>query len=297
MINEQALKDRLQTISKEKEIHFNACWKQLLLERFLARLSRSSHVDKFIFKGGFLLSFMMKIGRETVDLDFLLTRMNAETEALKGVFQEIASVTSDDGFTFSFESIELLSQPHMAYPGYRTTFKTSFGRMKDKIHVDVGVGDIVEPENKELKLSEYRGKPFFEESVSLLVYPIETICAEKLETVLSKGSRNSRMKDFHDLLLLLRDTSLKSSKKLHGNVKRTFENRGTPLKPIEFDEEGLKALQQLWTAHLRGLGDVAKELNLPEKISAAIDIINSGIDISKMSTTNWQHDNEIGKVR
>lgn len=86
MISEQALKDRLQTIAKEKEIHFNACWKQLLLERFLARLSRSSHVDKFIFKGGFLLSFLMKIGRETVDLDFLLTRMKAETEALQGVF-------------------------------------------------------------------------------------------------------------------------------------------------------------------------------------------------------------------
>jgi len=61
MINEQALKDRLQRIAKEKVIPFNACWKQLLLERFLARLARSPHVDKFIFKGGFLLSYMMKI--------------------------------------------------------------------------------------------------------------------------------------------------------------------------------------------------------------------------------------------
>lgn len=186
---------------------------------------------------------------------------------------------------------------HMAYPGYRTTFKTSFGRMKDKIHVDVGVGDIVEPQNKELKLSEYRGKPFFEESISLLVYPIETIFAERLETVLSKGSRNSRMKDFHDLLLLLRNTSLKNSKKLQGDMQRTFENRGTSLKPIDFDEEGLKALQQLWTAHLRGLGDIAKELDLPEKITTAIDTINSSINISKMSATNWQNDNEIRKVR
>ena len=71
MINEQALKHRLQIIAKEKEILFNACWKQLLLERFLARLSRSSHVNKFIFKGGFLLSYMMKIGRETVVIDVI----------------------------------------------------------------------------------------------------------------------------------------------------------------------------------------------------------------------------------
>lgn len=277
MINEQALKDRLQRIAKEKVIPFNACWKQLLLERFLARLARSSHVDKFIFKGGFLLSYMMKIGRETVDLDFLLTRMNAEVKGLQKVFEEIVSISSNDGFTFTFESIELLSQPHMEYPGYRTIFKSSFAKMKDKIHVDVGVGDIVEPQNREIKLFEYRGKAFFEESISLLVYPIETIFAEKLETVLSKGSRNSRMKDFHDLLLLLRDRDLQSSKILQENVKKTFENRGTILKMIQFDESGLKALQKLWTAHIQGLGDVAMELNLPENIAEAIAVINSGI--------------------
>src|SRR4029078_4900782 len=131
--------------------------------------------------------------------------------------------------------IEILSQPHVEYPGYRTTLKVFFAKMKDKIHVDVGIGDIVEPQNKEIKLFKYRGKPFFEESISLLVYPIETIFAEKLETVLSKGSRNSRMKDFHDLILLLRDTSLKDSKKLHEDVRKTFENRGTALKSLDFD--------------------------------------------------------------
>src|SRR3990167_10060835 len=113
MINEQALKDRLHTIAKEKEIQFNACWKQLLLERFLARLARSSHANKFIFKGGFLLAYMMKIGRETTDLDFLLTRMKTEKEEIQQVLEEIISIRSEDRFTFSFNRIELLSQPHM----------------------------------------------------------------------------------------------------------------------------------------------------------------------------------------
>ncbi len=168
----------------------------------------------------------------------------------------------------------------MEYSGYRTTLKVSFAKMKDKIHVDVGIGDIVEPQHKEIKLFEYRGKPFFEKSISLLVYPMETIFAEKLETILSKGSRNSRMKDFHDLLLLLRDKSLQSSPKLHENVQKTFEHRGTKLKLIQFDEAGHKALQQLWTAHIQGLGDVAKELELPENIKEVIDILNSGISLS-----------------
>ena len=90
MINEQALKDRLHTIAKEKNIHFNACWKQLLLERFLTRLSRSPHANKFIFKGGFLLAYMMKIGRETTDLDFLLTRMKAEKEEIQRVLKKLS---------------------------------------------------------------------------------------------------------------------------------------------------------------------------------------------------------------
>ncbi|CRX38289.1 nucleotidyl transferase AbiEii/AbiGii toxin family protein [Estrella lausannensis] len=278
MINEQALKDRLQIIAKDKEMPFNACWKQLLLERFLARLARSSHVNKFIFKGGFLLSYMMKIGRETVDLDFLLNRMNAESKELQEVFEEIAAMSSNDGFTFSFDSMEVLSQPHMEYPGYRTIIKASFAKMKDKIHVDVGVGDVVEPTNREIRLFEYRGKPFFEESISLLVYPIETIFAEKLETVLSKGSRNSRMKDFHDLLLLLRDKSLHSSETLRASVKKTFDNRGTVLQAIQFDESGHKALQKLWNAHIQGLGDMARELNLPEDMKTVIDAINTSIN-------------------
>ncbi|CAM0117281.1 nucleotidyl transferase AbiEii/AbiGii toxin family protein [Rhabdochlamydiaceae symbiont of Dictyostelium giganteum] len=278
MIQEQALKDRLQTIAREKELPFNSCWKQLLLERFLARLARSSHVNKFIFKGGFLLSYMMKIGRETVDLDFLLTRMHSEARGLQEVFEEIASIPSEDGFMFSFEEIELLSQPHMEYPGYRITFKASFAKMKDKIHVDVGVGDSVEPQNQELKFFEYRGKPLFEESISLSVYPMETIFAEKLETVLSKGSRNSRMKDFHDLFLMLNDKRLTPSKKLHKKIQKTFENRGTVLKSIQFDKAGYKALEQLWTAHLQGLGDIAKELNLPESITVIIERINSSIN-------------------
>jgi len=277
MINEQALKDRLQAIAKEKGIPFNSCWKQLLLERFLTRLEQSSHANKLIFKGGFLLAYMMKIGRETVDLDFLLTRMKAGEGTIEQICREIAEIPLDDGFTFSFASIELLSQPHMDYPGYRVTLNTFFAKMKDKIHIDIGVGDVVEPQHREIKLFQYRGKPFFEDAISLLVYPIETIFAEKLETVLSKGSKNSRMKDYHDLLLLVRSKALLESKKLKEALAKTFENRGTTLSAIQFDAGGLKSLQKLWTAHLHGLGDIAKELALPKDIETVIEEINHRI--------------------
>jgi hypothetical protein len=82
-MNEQALKDRLLLIAKERKIHPNECWKSLLLERFLARLSKSSERKKVIFKGGFLLSYLMDIGRETTDLDFLLNNMNASEKEVE----------------------------------------------------------------------------------------------------------------------------------------------------------------------------------------------------------------------
>jgi len=277
MINEQSLKDRLQTIAKEKAIPFNACWKQLLLERFLARIARSSHAHHFIFKGGFLLAYLIEIGRETADLDFLLNQVKAEKGYIQKICIEIAAFPSDDGFTFSFANIELLSQPHMNYPGYRITLEASFAKMKDKIHLDIGVGDVVAPQQLKIELLQYRGKPFFEDAISLLVYPIETIFAEKLETVLSKGSRNTRMKDYHDLFLLSKTKNLPSREKFIQSAQKTFLNRDTPISLIQFNIADIKMLQQLWTAHLNGLGDLAYQLNLPQNISVVIEEINAFI--------------------
>ncbi|WP_068466606.1 nucleotidyl transferase AbiEii/AbiGii toxin family protein [Candidatus Protochlamydia phocaeensis] len=144
-MNKQALIYCVHKIAKEAEISFNECWKQLLLERFLVRLSLSEYSDKFIFKGGFLLSYMMEIGRETIDLDFLITKMNASEKEIEDAVQKIASIALEDGFSFLYKAIELLEQPHMDYPGYRVTFQATFSNMKDKIQIDVGIGDIVKP--------------------------------------------------------------------------------------------------------------------------------------------------------
>lgn len=208
----------------------------------------------------------MKINRETVDLDFLLTHMKSEKDAIEDICKDIAKIPLNDGFTFNFFNIFLLSQPHMQYPGYRIKFKASFANMRDQIHIDIGVGDVVEPKHFHVPLFQYRGKPFFEGTLTLLAYPIESIFSEKLETLLSKGSANSRIKDYHDLLLLIREQSLIDHKKLKISASNTFKNRNTPIKLITFDEKGIHKLQQLWTAHILGLGDVTHELNFPDDI-------------------------------
>lgn len=276
-MNEQALKDRLQTISQAKGIQFNECWKKLLLERFLYRLSRSVHADKFIFKGGFLLAYLLEIGRETTDLDFLLTKMNASENEIKQALTEIVETGSPDGFSFHYESQEPLEQPHMDYPGYRTSLKATFGRMKDIIHIDVGTGDVVNPDTRELHLFQYRGKPLFENEVSLMVYPPETIFAEKLETVISKGAINSRMKDYHDLLLLSRTPKIIDFTKLPSAIKKTFDHRGTKFELIDFSEHDLKPMASLWKAHLKNLGPKVETLNLHTNIQDVITEINKAL--------------------
>ena len=277
-MNEQALKERLKVIAKEKNILFNVVWKQLMLERFLVRLSQSEHTDKLIFKGGYLLAYIMNIGRETTDLDFLLTQMEAEEPRIRDTIVDIVSSECDDGFEYTFDGIEVLSQPHMDYSGYRVSLRTTFGKMRDKVQVDIGVGDVVEAEARDFGLFEYKGKSFYEGEMSLQVYPVETIFAEKLETVLSKGAANSRMKDYHDLYLLVHSEGIVNEERLRGAIENTFQNRGTTVQPILFTEGDLEALQSLWRSHYQGLGKVGEDLGLPQNIEEVISEINGYLE-------------------
>lgn len=91
-MNETALKERLKVVAKTKGVSFNEIWKQLLLERFLARLSASKHHRHFIFKGGLLLAQHIQLGRETTDVDFLMTKIKSEIPAIEITFREIAAI-------------------------------------------------------------------------------------------------------------------------------------------------------------------------------------------------------------
>jgi predicted nucleotidyltransferase component of viral defense system len=162
----------------------------------------------------------------------------------------------------------------MDYPGYRVSLNVIFGKMKDKIQIDIGVGDIVKPENKKIDLFEYKGEAFFEGDISLQVYPLESIFAEKLETIVSKGAGNSRMKDYHDLFLIVREDILSDRYELNKVIKSTFQNRRTVFQTIKYDDSDLSTLQKLWHAHYRGLGKVAEELNLPQDLKIIIATIN-----------------------
>lgn len=239
------------------------------------RLSYSDYRNKFIFKGGLLLSYYLVIARETVDIDFL-ARVQVEMPHIEKMLVKICDTQTSDGFIISFENIEELDHSHMNYPGYRAKLNVQFGKIKDRIQIDIGVGDTVEPEQISWPLYQYKGEPIFEESISLQVYPVETIFSEKLETIVSRGAANSRMKDFHDILLLCRNNNLLNIDQLKVNINRTFKNRNANLSiPIKFAKDEYERLQLLWSSHLRALSNSAKEiLGLPESIMQVMNEIN-----------------------
>ncbi len=280
----EGLKDRVKAVALAKSITFNLAWQQFQLERFLARVAKSEHHDKFIFKGGLLLAQYLKIGRETKDIDFLMTKMQSEMGTIEIAMKEIAAISLNDTFNYVFNDIEQLTQDHMAYPGFRVNMTTNcFGKMPGKIQIDIGVGDMVSAVENTFKPLEYKGKPIFEGEISLLVYPVETIFAEKLETIISKGTANSRMKDYHDVLLMSREPNLLDIEKLKASLTTTFQTRGTPKSfPIQFGSGSVDDMQAYWGGHLASLGSYKVELKIPDKLSDALAEINNWILIKSI---------------
>lgn len=277
-ISENALKDRIKNLAKATGKTHKEVSKRIFLERFLARVSKSSLSDKFIFKGGNLLSYYLEIGRETTDLDFLLAKIASEETAIKKALESICKTSLGDGYSLRLDKIESLDHAHMSYPGFRATInvKLDAGSLKENIHIDVGIGDKVSPESKELPLTTYNNQPLYEESVLLKVYPPEAIFAEKLETVIAKGATNSRMKDFHDLVLLSRADKLVDKDELKNSILQTFDHRGTNLNlPIQFRPVELPQLNTFWTAHGSTMGTAAMlDLNIPKNFNDAVSEIN-----------------------
>ena len=282
-MNEQALKERIRHIARVEGRVFNQVWRSLTLERLLARLARSPYKNQFIFKGGLLLSHYIKLGRETKDVDFLLRESNAEIARIKKAFQEICYLDIKDDFLYSLYRVEPLRLETAGRFCYRFSFDLTFGTMKDRIQVDVAGGDVAEAKTKSLKLYQYKGKPLFEKSISLRVYPLETIFAEKLESIVSRASANTRMKDYYDLILLCRSKNILNFSKLKKDIAKTFKSRGEEkLFPLQFSNKELNILQQLWAKYWNNLHEDAKSFKLPANIKEAIAEINNWLSRNKV---------------
>lgn len=212
-------------ISKQTGLTFNSVMTYYFLEIILKKLSQSYYTDHYIFKGGFLLSNVIGVeSRSTVDIDFLFHKQTLSEENVQQQLEEILTESKDD-IQFSIQSISSIKESDN-YGGYRATILCQLENIKQIIHLDIATGDIVTPHPVT-----YAYKAIFnDESFSIIAYTIETILAEKLQTIYSRNFLNSRSKDFYDVYIL---SKLKKNdidfRQLNVACQRTFSYRETEL--------------------------------------------------------------------
>lgn len=278
ILSENTIKDRLRNLADEQKKSVNELLKKLYLERFLARLAQSNFKNQLIFKGGYLLRYYMKIGRETKDLDFLFTQLNAEAPVIKKIFQNICFLDIKDNFSITVLKVELLDHLHTIHTGFRITLKIKYieGTLKDNLQIDIGVGDIVHAKALTMSLLKYDSKPFFEDKISLKVYPPEFIFAEKLIAIISKGKINSRMKDFHDLILMSRKTNFLKVKQLNKTVNQVFKHKEVEKKfPIKFSKADYEQFEKRWKQYREKNKLTVRETNLPKRFAKTVSELNT----------------------
>ena len=249
-VNIPSLHAKLLNIARAQKIELQLLLNRLGAEQFLYRLSLSPYADRFIFKGGSLLTYLIESDRKTKDLDFSITEMKSRMKNAVKIVRSVTGITVDDGITWKSVEGYPLPHPEMDYPGMRITSHFLLGKMRGVVRMDLAIGDVVEPVTMSMERMSYKGKPIFGSPFPLLVYPPETIFAEKLQTVIRKRGQNTRMKDYYDLFKLIEHGL--DVKKVKRQVKDVFENRGTPLpERIRFVPAEHAQLQSYWERFLK----------------------------------------------
>jgi predicted nucleotidyltransferase component of viral defense system len=168
------------------------------MERFLERISLSSYRNNFVLKGGMLVAAVMGLDmRATMDIDTTVRSFPLTEETARKMIEDIIAIEVPDGVVFQITKVSDIMEGH-DYPGIRFMLEATLDRMRQPIKVDISTGDVITPTAIELSY-----KLMFEERyISLWTYNIETLLAEKLETIMARGTTNTRMRDFYDIHII-----------------------------------------------------------------------------------------------
>lgn len=192
------LKALVRNLTKGDSLQAQMIMRNYVMERFLERISLSKYRNNFILKGGMLVSAMVGLDtRSTMDIDTTIKNMPLSVENVKEMIEEIITIPIDDGMTFSIKSVGAIMD-EAEYSGVRANLEATLETMRTPLKVDISTGDIITP--REVS---YTFKLMFEErTISILAYNLETVLAEKMETVIARGVANTRLRDYYDLYIL-----------------------------------------------------------------------------------------------
>lgn len=239
--NPRAVKDRIKNMAEGDSGKAQRLQRHYAMERFLERVSVSRFKDKLVIKGGILVAAMIGLdSRSTMDMDATCKDYPLTLESARGMVEEIASIDIGDGMLFEVtDAADIMEDAE--YSGVRVSLVTYLGKMRGKLKIDISTGDAITPAEVSFPY-----KMMLEDrAIEVWAYPIETVFAEKLQTMLVRGIYNTRPRDFYDVHVLLeamQDVNLEAFPEAFVN---TCEQRNTPsilddaekaFDAIEFDD-------------------------------------------------------------
>lgn len=245
--NAKSLIDESKNKAVQNNITVNEVLQNYMFERILERLSISEYKNNFILKGGVLLSSIMGIDtRTTMDMDTCLKGINLTEEQLYKVLKNILDTDVKDGVTFEIKNSKPIREDD-EYGGLKYNILAKFDNIKVNLSIDIATGDVITPGE-----IEYNYKMMFEDkALKIMTYNIESIIAEKFQTIISRNVLNSRMKDFYDLYYLIKYSTF-SKDDLRLAIEKTFDKRNTDIKLINSNISVIQEsdlLQDLWKTY------------------------------------------------
>ena len=271
--------DKLNDIIKKKSNGNNNLAHHLhqmfFFEHVLTRLEKSNYKDNIILKGGVLLSSIIGENlRTTKDIDATLKSLPLNIDTIRNILEEILSIDIDDNVNFEIVSIKDIRSED-EYGGFKINVKGTFDKIRTNFFIEITTGDIITP--REIK---YKYNSIFEDKkINIMAYTIETIIAEKFESIISKNITTTRAKDFYDLYMLINKQKKDiNNKNLIKAIENTFSKRNTEFNIDSFKEivemlEESNALKRVFTDYQSKL-EYTKEVNFDDTIKSINEIID-----------------------
>lgn len=265
----QAVKDKLKNVAKAKNVDFNVVMRFYMYDRFVERLSKSKYRDNFILKGGFYLSRLFGIdNRSTIDIDTAIRKAKFTEENIIKMIEEIINIDVNDNVKFKIEKSDPIRDED-EYGGLRVTINFTLENIKDKFHIDIATGDPIYPGPEDFKYESIIDNEVYK----VWSYNLETVLAEKIETILSKLEASSRMKDYYDIYLIYKFNRINKNKFI-GAVEKTFEKRkfnADLIINLNIVKESI-ILREKWKSYTKK-NNYAKDLTFDETINCLEEFI------------------------
>lgn len=272
-MNKNKLNAMVHRVSEKTGIIYNSILTYYFMEDILSMISKSNYKDKFIFKGGFLLSNIIGISsRSTVDMDFQLRNEKLSMDNIQNMFSEILKSENSEIY-YSIDSIKPIIEQDL-YGGFRVNIIAKFENLREFIPIDIATGDKITPNPINYEYESI----FYNDKISIKAYTLETMIAEKLQTIYSKGFLNTRSKDYFDLYLIWNiKKELINKDILQTALLNTFSYRNT-----EFDINKISTLiSQLenpmfinrWESY-RTKNNFVGKLRFKEVLESILQLIN-----------------------